>query len=145
MISKEFNENKLIISELKDIKTKSGLEINILDISYLNGENEAWSLYLTLPTIETYGPYPKSLYGYTITYSNENAAKLFKNIQKILSKKCKDYIQKINMKPVFSKNKKEINTAYFKLKMNDDDITTQYFTDKEQNKTIELLFQNMDW
>ena len=40
------------------------------------------------------------------------------------------------MKPVFSKYKKEIETAYFKLKMNNNDITTQFLTDKKQNETV---------
>jgi len=49
------NIDKIIISELKNIKTKNKLKLKLSDISYLNDQNELCDLYITLPKVETYG------------------------------------------------------------------------------------------
>jgi len=99
---KTFYADKLVISESKDIKIKGDLslklsEISLSQISYLNDNDEACQLFISLPTVETYGPYPqynlnstkkssKDISGYTISYSNDEVIKLFKTIQKIVSR-----------------------------------------------------------
>jgi len=111
---KSFNADKLVISVSKDIRIKGDLslkftEISLSEISYLNDSNEACQLFISLPTVETYGPYPqyniystkkssKDISGYTISYTNDEVIKLFKTIQKTVSKKW----SKLNLKPVFS-------------------------------------------
>jgi len=57
---------------------------------------------------------------------------LFKSIQKICSRNFK----KCNIKPVFSKNKKDVETAYFKVKMNGKDITTHFYSNEKCTKNI---------
>jgi len=107
---KSFNADKLVISESKDIKIKGDLSLKLSEISYLNDNGEACQLFISLPTVETYGPYPqyninstkksaKDISGYTISYTNDEVIKLFKTTQKIVSIKC----SKLNLKPVFSK------------------------------------------
>src|SRR6266496_6087208 len=96
----KFKVDKLIISEHKEIKTKGNFKMKISEVSYLNNKNEHCDLFLSLPTVETYGPFPqynfkstskniKYISGYTISYSNEETNKLFQSIQKIISKKFK--------------------------------------------------------
>ena len=74
----EFNVDKLVISEAKELKTKGNLKMKIAEISYLNDEEEPCDLYISLPTVETYGPFPqynfnstskniKDISGYTIS------------------------------------------------------------------------------
>jgi len=144
--AKDFNADKLNISEPKEIKTKSNIKMKIAEISYLNDKDELCDLYITLPPVSTYGPYPqynynssskteKDICGYTISYSNTEVNKLFHSIQKIISKKFKKY----NMKPVFVKNKNNNDTAYFKVKMNGQNITTNFYSDKKCTQTINAL------
>ena len=84
--------------------------MKIPKICYLNEKNEPCDLYLALPKVETYGPYPQYKYGssskssenlcgYTISYSNIEANNLFQDIQDIVSKECK----RINIVPDFTK------------------------------------------
>src|SRR6266496_5102602 len=138
----EFKVDKLIISEHKEIKTKNNFKMKISELSYLNNKNEHCDLFLSLPTVETYGPFPqynfnatskalKDICGYTISYSNETVIKLFRDIQKLISRKFK----KCNIKPVF--NDKE--TAYLKVKMNSDNIATSFYSDKKCTKSINGL------
>ena len=120
--------------------------MKISEISYLADENVPCDLFICLPTVETYGPYPQYDYGsnkkssefingYTISYSNEKTYKLFKNIQKICSKK----FNKCNIKPIFSKNKKDIETAYFKLKMIEKNIIKNFYSNKKCTQSINGL------
>ena len=95
---KSFNADKLVVSDFKEIKIKNGIKMKVSDISYENDNGETCQLYITLPTIETFGPYPQYVFnsnkksstdinGYTISYSNEVVNQLFKKkIQKICSK-----------------------------------------------------------
>src|SRR6266568_6903552 len=142
----EFNVDKLVISEAKELKTKGNLKMKISEIYYINDQNQPCDLYISLPTVETYGPFPlynfnstskalKDICGYTISYSNEETNKLFQSIQNIISKKFK----KCNIKPVFTKNKNDKETAYFKVKMNGDNISTRFYSDKKCIKTIDGL------
>ena len=144
--AKDFNADQLNISEPKEIKTKSNIKMKIADISYLNDKNELCDLYITLPPVSTYGPYPqynynssskteKDICGYTISYSNTEVTKLFHSIQKIISNKSKKYI----IKPVFVKNKNKNETAYFKVKMNGQTITTNFYSDKKCTQAINAL------
>ena len=107
----EFKVDKLIISEHKEIKTKNNFKMKISEIYYINDQNQPCDLYISLPSVETYGPFPqynfnstskniKDISGYTISYSNEIVNKLFQDVQKIVSKRLK----KCNIKPVFTKN-----------------------------------------
>ena len=143
---KSFNADKLVVSDFKEIKTKNCIKMKVSDISYENDNGEACQLFMTLPTVETFGPYPQydfnsnkesstDINGCTISYSNEVVNQLFTKIQKIYSKKFK----KFNIKPIFSKNKKDIETAYFKLKMKGADITTEFYSDKKCTKSINGL------
>jgi len=144
--AKNFNVDKLIISDSKEIKTKAGYKMKIAGISYLNDNNEPCDLYISLPKVETYGPYPqypfgggskasKDICGYTISYQNKEIKKLFQTIEKIVSKK----FGKCQIKPVYTKNKNNLDTAYFKVKMNGDQIATRFYSDKKQCKTINGL------
>ena len=72
--------------------------------------------------------------GYTISYSNEETYKLFKHIQTI----CSSKFTKSKIKPVFNKNAKDRETAYFKLKMIEKDIT-DFYSDKKCTKSINGL------
>ena len=137
----EFKVDKLIISEHKEIKTKNNFKMKISELSYLNNKNEHCDLFLSLPTVETYGPFPKfnfnstsknikDISGYTISYSNEIVNKLFQDVQKIVSKRFK----KCNIKPVFTKNKNGKETAYFNIKMNGENISTSFYSDKKCTK-----------
>src|SRR6266496_5294302 len=110
----EFIADRVIISDPKEIKTKNNFKMKISEIYYINDQNQHCDLYISLPTVETYGPFPKfnfnstskalkDICGYTISYSNEETNKLFQSIQKIISKKFK----KCNIKPVFTKNKND--------------------------------------
>src|SRR6266496_4131199 len=138
----EFKSDKLVISEPEQIKTKKNFKMKISGISYLNNKDEPCELFLSLPNVETYGPFPqynfnatskalKDICGYTISYSNEETNKLFQSIQKLISRKFK----KCNIKPVF--NDKE--TAYLKVKMNGDSISTRFYSDKKCTKSINGL------
>src|SRR6266496_4293363 len=142
----EFKDDKLIISEHKEIKTKNDFKTKISEIYYINDQNEPCDLYISLPTVKTYGPFPqynfnatskalKDICGYTISYSNEETNKLFQSIQNIISKKFK----KCNIKPVFTKNKNDKETAYLKVKMNGENISTRFYSDKKCTKTIDGL------
>ena len=73
----DFNADKLNISELKEIITKGNIKMKIAEISYLNDKNELCDLYISLPSVSTYGPFPqynynssskteKDICGYTI-------------------------------------------------------------------------------
>src|SRR6266581_912845 len=138
----EFISDRFIISDPKVIKIKNSFKMKISEIYYINDQNQPSDLYISLPTVETYGPFPqynfnstskniKDISGYTISYSNEETNKLFQSIQKIISKK----IKKCNIKPVF--NDKE--TAYLKVKMNSDNMVTRFYSDKKCIKTIDGL------
>src|SRR6266496_2417162 len=142
----EFISDRFIISDPKEIKTKNSFKMKISEIYYINDQNQPSDLYISLPTVETYGPFPqynfkstskniKDISGYTISYSNEETNKLFESIQKIISKKFK----KCNIKPVFTKNKNGKETAYFKVKMNGDTISTRFYSDKKCTKSIDGL------
>src|SRR6266568_2051370 len=142
----EFKSDKLVISEPEQIKTKKNFKMKISGISYLNNKDEPCDLFLSLPNVETYGPFPqynfkstsknmKDISGYTISYSNEETNKLFQSIQNIISKKFK----KCNIKPVFTKNKNDKETAYFKVKMNGENISTSFYSDKKCTKTMDGL------
>ena len=144
--SKTFNADNLVISEVKEIKIKGNIKMKIAEIFYKNEKNEPCDLYLSLPKVDTYGPFPQykfgseskiseNIVGYTISYQNESISNLFKNIQKTLSKQFK----KSNIKPVFIMNKNGIDTAYFKVKMNGKEMITRFYTDKKQTKTIDGL------
>src|SRR6266496_1613407 len=91
----EFIADKLVISEPEQIKTRNKKKLQISGISYLNNKDEPSDLYLSLPTVETYGPFPQynfnsssksanDICGYTISYSNEDVRKLFKTIEEII-------------------------------------------------------------
>src|SRR6266496_3334682 len=138
----EFKVDKLIISEYKEIKTKNNFKMKISEIYYINDQNQPCDLYISLPSVETYGPFPqynfnstskniKDISGYTISYSNEIVNKLFHDIQKLISRKFK----KCNIKPVFN----DKDTAYFKVKMNGDNIATSFYSDKKCTKSINGL------
>src|SRR5467141_1415653 len=142
----KFNVNKLVISEPKQIKTKNNFKMKISEISYQNDKNEPCDLYVSLPTVDTYGPFQmynysstskaaKDICGYTVSYSNNQVNKLFQSIQKSISKKFK----KCNIKPVFTENKNGKETAYFKVKMNGENIYTRFYSDKKCSKTIDGL------
>jgi len=146
IIAKNFNFDKLVISDSMEIKTKAGFKMKVAEISYLNDNNKPCDLYISLPKVETYGPYPqypfnstsknsKDICGYTISYQHKEIKKLFQAIQKVVSKKFK----KCNIKPVFTKNKNDIETAYFKLKMNGVNISTKFYSDNKCSKTINGL------
>src|SRR5271163_3520515 len=140
----DFKADNLVLSDCKEIK-KGNLKLKISDISYLNEKNELCALYIQLEEVEAFGPFPQydfnskktvnDINGYTISYSNDEACKLFKNILKICSNKFK----KANIKPVFMENKKNIKTAYFKVKMNDKNIATEFYSDKKCTKSIDGL------
>src|SRR6266496_4966374 len=142
----EFISDRFIISDPKVIKIKNSFKMKISEIYYINDQNQPSDLYISLPTVETYGPFPqynfkstsknmKDISGYTISYSNEETNKLFQSIQNIISKKFK----KCTIKPVFTKNKNDKETAYFKVKMNGDNIATSFYSDKKCTKTIDGL------
>src|SRR5467141_3094485 len=142
----EFNVDKLVISEPKQIKTKNNFKMKISEISYQNDKNEPCGLFISLPKIETFGPHPfysydssskvsKDLCGYSISYQNQQVNQLFQSIQKSISKKFK----KCNIKPVFTKNINGKETAYFKVKMNGENIYTRFYSDKKCSKTIDGL------
>src|SRR6266496_5207469 len=142
----EFKVDKLVISEPEQIKTKNNFKMKISGISYLNDKHEPCDHYISLPKVDAYGPFPlynfisnskleKYISGYSISYSNEDVRKLFKTIQELICKKFK----KCNIKPVFTKNKNGKETAYFKVKMNGDNITTSFYSDKKCIKTIDGL------
>src|SRR5258708_3785517 len=137
----EFNVDKLVISEPKEIKTKNNFKMKISEISYQNDKNEPCELYFSLPTVDAYGPFPmynfksnskdsKDICGFTISYSNKEVKQLFQSIQKSISKKFK----KFNIKPVFTKNKNGKKTAYFKVKMTGENISTRFFQTKNVAK-----------
>src|SRR5258708_37231340 len=95
--SKTFNADNLVISEVKQLKIKGNMKMKIAEITYKNEKNEPCDLYLSLPKLDTYGPFPQykfgseskkleDVVGYTISYQNESISNLFKNIQKIVSK-----------------------------------------------------------
>ena len=143
---KTFNADKLVVSDIKEIKTKQGIKMEISEISYLNDNDERCDLYIQLPTVDTYGPYPqykynfsptsktlKDIVGYTISYSNEEVNNLFKKI----TKKCSTELKILKIKPVFN----NIDVAYFKIKMNGDDnkMLTEFYSDKKCSKTINGL------
>src|SRR5258708_2692361 len=141
----EFNVDKLVISEPKLIKTKN-FKMKIFEISYQNEKNEPCGLFISLPTVEAYGPFPmynfksnskasKDICGYTISYSNQEVNQLFQSIQKSISKKFKKYI----IKPVCTKNKNGKETAYFKVKMTGENISTRFFSDKKCSQAIDGL------
>src|SRR5258708_26835721 len=136
--SKTFNADKLVISEVKELKIRGNIKMKIAEITYKNEKNEPCDLYLSLPKLDTYGPFPQykfgseskiseNIVGYTISYQNESISKFFKNIQKTLSKQFK----KSNIKPVFIMNKNGIVTAYFKIKNIGKDIIILIYTDKK--------------
>src|SRR5258708_27170573 len=144
--SNNFNADNLVISEVKELKIRGNIKMKIAEITYKNEKNELCDLYLSLPKIDTYGPFPQykfgseskkseDIVGYTISYQNESISKLFKNIQKTLSKQFK----KSNIKPVFIMNKNGIDTAYFKVKMNGKEMITRFYSDKKQTKSINGL------
>ena len=144
--SNNFNADKLVISEVKELKIRGNIKMKIAEIFYKNEKNELCDLYMSLPKLDTYGPFPQykfgseskiseNIVGYTISYQNESISKLFKNIQKIVSKQFKKY----NIKPVFIMNKNNIDTAYFKVKMNGKEMITRFFSDKKQSKSINGL------
>lgn len=143
---KTFNADKLNVSDPKEIKTKANISMKLSNISYSNEENEPCDLYISLPAVETYGPYPQykfnsinksanDICGYTISYSNKDANKMFEKINKICSKKLKKY----TIKQVFNKNKNNVEIAYFKLKMNGENISTNFYFNKECTKSINAL------
>src|SRR5258708_12961352 len=142
----EFNVDKLVISEPWEIKTKNNFKMKISEISYQNDKNEPCELFFSLPTVEAYGPFPmynfktnskasKDICGYTISYSNQEVNQLFQSIQKSISRKFK----KCNIKPVFTKNKNGKETAYFKVKMNGENIYTRFYSDKKCSQPIDGL------
>src|SRR5881628_4098865 len=107
----EFNGDRLIMSDRKQIKTKANTIMNVAEITYLNDKEEPCDLYIALPKVSTWGPHPqfpygsfttaaKDICGYTISYQNEETNNMFQGIQKKISKKLKKCI-----KPVFTKNK----------------------------------------
>ena len=91
----EFIADKLVISEPEQIKTRNKKKLQISGISYLNNKDEPSDLYLSLPTVETYGPFPQynfnsssksanDISGYNISYQNKETNKLFKTIEEII-------------------------------------------------------------
>jgi len=56
--SKNFNVDKLVVAESKEIKTNGSFKLKLADMSYLNDKDEPCDLYISLPTFETYGPFP---------------------------------------------------------------------------------------
>ena len=108
--------------------------MKVSDITCLNEKGQAYDLYTSIPKVIANGPYPqynfnstskssKDICGYTISYSNEIVNKLFRKFEKKITKKFKRLI----IKPVFSKNKKGVKTAYFKVQMNGSEILCRYF------------------
>jgi len=86
----EFIADNLVISEIKENQ-----QMKLAKISYLNDQKQPCDLYISLPTVETYGPYAQYRYGiaskvskhisgYTISYQNKETNKLFKTIQEII-------------------------------------------------------------
>ena len=139
---RDFNIDNLVISGAKEIKTKENIKMKVADIFYLNDQEEPCDFYIPLPKMNTYGPYPqykyglssknlKDICGYSIAYQNEETNNLFQSIQKLISTKSKKY----NIKPVFN----DKDTAYFKVKMNDDNIATSFYSDKKCTKSINGL------
>src|SRR6266496_6114970 len=139
---RDFNIDNLVISGAREIKTKENIKMKVADIFYLNDQEEPCDFYISLPKMNTYGPYPqykyglssknlKDICGYSIAYQNEETNNMFQSIQKLISTKFNKY----NIKPVF--NDKE--TAYFKVKMNGDSISTRFYSDKKCTKTIDGL------
>src|SRR5271163_534070 len=139
----QFREDKLIISESQEIILKGNIKMKLSEISYLNEHNEACNLYVSLPKVSTFGPYPQYKFGstsktaedvcgYTISYSNKKVFELFKLIHEICTKK----IKKLKLKPVFINNKHGFETAYFKIKMNEKNMCTTFYSDKKCIKKI---------
>ncbi len=139
---RDFNIDNLVISGAKEIKTKENIKMKVAEISYLNDQEEPCDFYISLPKMNTYGPYPqykyglssknlKDISGYTISYQNEETNNMFQSIQKLISTKFK----KCNIKPVFN----DKDTAYFKVKMNDDNIATRFYSDKKCTNSINGL------
>ena len=109
--------------------------MKISEIYDINVKNEPCDLYLTLPKVETYGPYPQYKYGssgkssenlcgYAISYSNIEANNLFQDILDIVSKKFK----RINIKPVVTTSKYGRDVIYFELKMSGTNISTRFYS-----------------
>jgi len=143
--AKQFNADKFKVSETKIFQTKSNMKLKFSEISYLNDKDEPCDLFITLPKVQTWGPYPQYSYnstnknpqnisGYTISYTNSETYRMFNEIKKICSNKNKKW----QIKPVFSKNKNNNHVAYFKLKMNGTDISTEFFTDKKCTMSINV-------
>jgi len=139
----QFREDKLIISKSQEIILKGNIKMKLSEISYLNDNNEPCNLYLSLPKVSTFGPHPQYKFGsasktaedvcgYTISYSNKNVFELFKLIHEICTKK----IKKLELKPVFINNKHGFETAYFKIKMNEKNMCTTFYSDKKCIKKI---------
>jgi len=93
---KTFNADKLVVSEPIEIK-KGNRKMKLSEISYLNDNNESCDLLISLPKVQTWGPYPQytfnttnkdpqNICGYTISYSNDETNKLFKKFKKFALK-----------------------------------------------------------
>ena len=144
--AKEFNGDRLIMSDRKQIKTKANTKMNVAEITYLNDKEEPCDLYIALPKVSTWGPHPQFPYGsctkaaedicgYTFSYQNEETNNMFQCIQKKISKNFKKCI----IKPVFTKNKNGKETAYLKVKMTGEKISTSFYSDKKCTKSLNGL------
>src|SRR6266496_1701400 len=66
----EFISDRFIISDPKEIKIKNSFKMKISEIYYINDQNQPSDLYISLPTVETYGPFPQ--YNFNSTSKNIN-------------------------------------------------------------------------
>src|ERR1051325_7275411 len=130
----EFNESNLVISEPKTFKPKdSNARIITSEILYQNKEGKLCDLYISLPSIEAYGPFkqysynknktPENIQGYSISYTNPIVEKMFEIINKVCQDKINEFaelnlIKPSKLKPTFNyrpKSEDQTKIAYFKL------------------------------
>ena len=129
----EFNESNLIFSEPKTFKPKdSNARIITSDILYQNKEGKLCDLYISLPSIEAYGPFkqysynknktPENIQSYSISYTNPIVEKMFEILNKVCQDKINEFaesklIQPCKLKPTFNyknNSEDEAKVAYFK-------------------------------
>src|SRR6266581_4176250 len=103
----DFNIDNLVISGAKEIKTKENIKMKVAEIFHLNAQEEPCDFYISLPKMNTYGPYPqykyglssknlKDICGYSIAYQNAETNNMFQSIQKLISTKFKKCTKSIN-------------------------------------------------
>jgi hypothetical protein len=125
----QFNESNLIINEPKTYEYKNNnRKIITSDICYLNDKNECCKLYITLPPMQGYGPFPsydfntkiktyENIKDYQICYAHSIVEKMFAKINKVCQDRINEFVKlklinkKCILKPIFN----DQNKAYFKL------------------------------